>query len=244
MIENLSLLEEKINVPLRTELKKLGVTKIISFVAEGWRGQVFKIKLGKKTAALKIGSEERILREGSVLKKANEKKVGPKIYGVTKHCVAMQFIYGKPYPKFIESATKKQARTAIFEILKQAEKLDKSGIDHGELSRADKHIVVKTTIKNPNRTQTTRTTRHTSHPLPHTRVYFIDFEKGSFVRKAHNFGSVLNYLLLNPNSFAAKATREKLNIRLAEVKHYARYSSWRKERSWSRSWARSIKANR
>jgi putative serine/threonine protein kinase len=217
MIENIEIIKEKINFPIEQELKKLKITKIISFVAKGWRGQVFKIKLGTKIAALKISTQERILKENSVLKKANEKKVGPKIYGVTKHCVAMQFIYGKNYPDFIESATKAQARAVVLKVLKQAENLDKAGVDHGELSRADKHIIVRTIGKN-------------------VKPYFIDFEKGSFVRKSHNFGAVLNYLLLNPHSFAAKSTREKLNIRLTELKRYARQSSWRKKRSWTRSW--------
>jgi len=224
MVENFGIVKEKSSFPIEEELKKLGVSKIISFVAKGWRGHVFKARIGNKIAALKIGSPERLLKEANVLKAANKVGVGPKLYGSTHHCVAMQFVYGKRYPDFIEIASKKQARQAVLKILKQAEKLDKAGIDHGELSRADKHIIVRNFGKS-------------------VKPYFIDFEKGSTVRKTHNFGSVLNYLLLNPHSFAARATREKLNIRLKELERYARQGSWREERSWTRSWERVLSAN-
>ena len=237
----IDIINEKVNFPIENELKQLGVTKVICFVAKGWRGHVFKVRIGAKIAALKISTQERILRESSVLKKANAVGVGPKIYGVTKHCVAMQFIYGKRYPDFIENTTKKNARQAVLKILKQAEKLDKVGIDHGELSRADKHIIVRTLKARSSKLEASSFKRPAS-----SRVYFIDFEKGSTVRKTHNFGSVLNYLLLNPYSFPARATREKLNISLAELKRYARANTWRKEGSrekegsWTRSWARVI----
>jgi len=219
MVENIRLVKEKTAFPVEDELKKLGVSKIICFVAKGWRGFVFKVRLGNKIAALKIGSPDRLLKEANVLKAANKLGVGPKMYGFTNHCVAMQFVYGEAYPDFIEKAGKKQTKQVVLKILKQAEKLDKAGIDHGELSRADKHIIVRRFGEG-------------------VKSYFIDFEKGSTVRKPHNFGSVLNYLLLNPHSFAARRTREKLNIRLKEVKGYARQGSWRKERSWTRSWSR------
>ncbi|MDP7282494.1 MAG: RIO1 family regulatory kinase/ATPase, partial [Candidatus Undinarchaeales archaeon] len=190
-----------------------------------------------KIAALKISAEDRILKESSVLKKANQHKIGPKIYGVTKHCVAMQFVYGKRYPAFIENATKKQAKSAVLKILKQAETLDKSGIDHGELSMADKHIIVRVSGA-PQGRSTEKLTQRPGAPAPRCpRVYFIDFEKGSFVRTARNFSAVLNYLLLNPHSFAARKTREKLNIRLIELKRYARSNTWSKEKSWTRSWS-------
>lgn len=219
MVENIGVVKEKVSFPVEGELKKLGVSKIICFVAKGWRGFVFKAKIGNKTVALKIGSPDRLLKEANVLKNANKLCVGPKMHGFTNHCVAMQFVYGEKYLDFIEKAVKKQAKQAVLKILRQAEKLDKAGVDHGELSRADKHIIVRRFGEG-------------------VKTYFIDFEKGSTVRKPHNFGSVLNYLLLNPHSFAARRTREKLNIQLKEVKGYARQSSWRKERSWTRSWAR------
>jgi|TARA_Y100000310_G_scaffold342356_1_gene445295 putative serine/threonine protein kinase len=234
MIDNLEIVKEKVDFPIDSELKKLGVSKIISFVAKGWRGFVFKVKIGNKIAALKIGSPERLLKEANVLKTANRIRIGPKLYNSTHHCVAMQFIYGKRYPDFIETASKTQTKQTVLKILKQAEKLDKAGIDHGELSRADKHIIVRVSGA-PGHRGTERRSGSTVSRCP--RIYFIDFEKGSTVRKPHNFGSVLNYLLLNPHSFVARKTREKLNIQLKEVKRYARQSSWRKEGSWTRSWA-------
>lgn len=231
-VKNIQIVREHCDFDIEKELRELGVSEIISFVAKGWRGFVFKARLGKKTVAVKVSSYDRILKEASVLRAANKIKVGPKVYGVSQHCVAMQFIRGVRYPEFVEKATKTQAKSAVAEIIRQAKALDKAGIDHGELSRADKHIIVGSWGRR-NIGTWKRSTKPRSHlaTYPRPRVYFIDFEKGSIARKTHNVGAVMNYLLLNPHSLVAQLTRTKLNKRVTDFKHYGAQNSRRKAES-------------
>jgi putative serine/threonine protein kinase len=197
------------------ELKKLKVRQVLYFgrfgYEKGRQGYVFKVKIGmKKIAALKVAAPSRTRKEVTNLKFANKVGVGPKLLNHTKHIAAMEFIDGPHYPEWLENADYISVRNAVLSLLDQCYELDKIGLDHGQLSTADKHIIIA------------------------EKPCIVDFEKGG-KRKARNVSSLLNYLILNPNNPIAAKTRKKLNIDTAQIRRYATdYTRARTEEAFSR----------
>ncbi|MFH1424980.1 MAG: RIO1 family regulatory kinase/ATPase [archaeon] len=197
--------------PKKEELEQLKATGL-EYVAKGWRSSVYKAQMGKKVAALKVCEAGTAVKEAEMLREANKVGVGPELYGSAEHIVAMEFIDGVRYADWVETAEPVDVKKVVLKILEQCRALDKAGIVHGQLSTAEKHIIVRGNIP-----------------------YIIDFEKGSAEGNARNFTAVLNFILLNPNGYAAKTTVEKLNIDANEVKRYAREYSEHGEEAYAKT---------
>lgn len=180
------------------ELKKLGATGL-EYVAKGWRSHVYRTVINGRDAALKVAEPATVEKEVAILMEANKAGVGAELIGVTKHIVAMEYIKGERYTDWVGGAAPEDVKNVVLELLRQVRELDKAGIEHGQLSMAEKHIIVK-----------------------EEGPYIIDFEKGSLEKKPRNLTAILNFLLLNPNGYAARTTREKLNIGADKVRRYAR----------------------
>lgn len=186
------------------ELEKLGV-KALEFVGgkkafdvyvlgKGYVGVVVVAHTNVGRAALKIrrldADRAEMQHEVEMLKKANHVNVGPKLLDATENFLLMKFIEGKQLPDWIE--TQKQRRTqakirrVLREILEQCWRLDRVGLDHGELSQAPKHILVD------------------ADDVPH----ILDFETASIHRKVSNVTSVCQYLFIG--SQLARIIKEKL----------------------------------
>jgi putative serine/threonine protein kinase len=163
-------------------------------LGKGYVGIVVVAYTEKGKAALKIrrvdADRSGMQREAEMLKRANQVGVGPKLLGVTENFLLMNFIEGTSLPKWIEAlkgrGTKARIRRVLREVLEQCWRLDMAGLDHGELSRAPKHVIVA------------------DDDMP----YIVDFEAASTSRKVSNVTSICQYLFIG--SQLAKILTKKL----------------------------------
>lgn len=186
------------------ELKKLGV-KAIEFTGEkkafdvpvlgkGYVGIVVAAYTNAGKDALKIrrvdANRAGMQHEAEMLRRANAINVGPKLFNVTENFLLMEFIEGTLFPQWVEALKGKGIRSRIRRVLRavleQCYRLDEAGLDHGELSRAPKHIIVDL------------------DDYPH----LVDFEAASVNRRVSNVTSICQYLFRG--SQAAKTIKRKL----------------------------------
>jgi len=186
------------------ELKKLGV-KAIEFTGEkmtfdtpvlgkGYVGIVVAVHTDVGKGALKIrrvdANRAGMQHEAEMLRRANAINVGPKLINVTENFLLMEFIEGTLLPQWVEAlkgrGTMSRIRWVLRAVLGQGYRLDEAGLDHGELSRAPKHIIVDAD----------------DHP------HLVDFETASISRRVSNVTSICQYLFIG--SQAAKTIRRKL----------------------------------
>jgi putative serine/threonine protein kinase len=127
--------------------------------------------------------------EAEMLKKANTVQVGPKLLGASENFLLMEFIKGPLLFQWISMlkgrGTKSRIQKVLRGILEQCWRLDKIGLDHGELSKAPKHIIIDKEDK------------------PH----LVDFETASINRKVSNVTSICQYLFVG--SEVAKIVKGK-----------------------------------
>ena len=172
--------------------RKLEISEKIS---KGYSSEVFLVanSNGKKFA-LKVekGKSPRMgffTKETAHLKAANSVGVGPKLIDCDEEsrAVLMEFIEGITFEKYVfeTNVSKKQLHKVITELLKQARKIDKIGLDHGQLAGSGRNILVR-----------------------EGKPVIIDFEKASQTRRAGNFNQLKSFLFLNPHSSISKKVRE------------------------------------
>jgi len=145
---------------------------------------------GEKVA-LKIrrvdADRARMRREAEMLRNANSVHVGPRLLGVSKNFLLMQFIDGDLLPEWLDKCKRKLLmRKVLREVLEQCWRLDSAGLDHGELSHAPKHIIID------------------KSDVP----FIVDFETASLNRKASNVTSICQFLFIS--GLIAKKVAEKL----------------------------------
>jgi len=187
------------------ELRRLGV-KAIEFaggkrvfdtpvLGKGCVGIVVSAqKEDKVKAALKIrrvdADRAGMQREAEMLRRANIIGVGPRLLGVTENFLLMEFVEGTLLPQWVEmlrgKGTRARIRRVLRGVLEQCWRLDEAGLDHGELSRAPKHLIID------------------ANDNPH----IVDFETASTTRRVSNVTSICQYLFLG--SQAAKTIKRKL----------------------------------
>ena len=145
-------------------------------------------------AALKIrrtdADRSSMKHESEMLRMANSVSVGPRLIGFTDNLLLMEFIDGMLLPNWIVRIEAEEAENRIRKVLRnvmeQSWRLDELGLDHGELSRASKHIIVSQDDK----------------------ACILDFESSSINRRTSNVTSICQYLFLR--SKVAKMMGEKL----------------------------------
>ncbi len=165
------------------ELKALGVESIsfqgklqvgtISILGKGYVGIVVLGKIGRKKVAVKIrrndSPRKNLKREAELLKITNQSNVGPKLVGFSKNFLVMEYLEGEKIGDWVASLKKRgsssQLKTIIKKILEDCYKLDRIGLDHGELSHIVKHVIVG------------------------SKITIIDFESSSLDRKVSNVTS-------------------------------------------------------
>ena len=169
------------------EMDSLGITSIIldgktivngaHVAGKGCVGIVMKAKAGDKVCALKIrrtdADRKTMDSEVSFHKIANSACIGPRLEGHTKNLIAMEFVTGQSIIDWAvgNKATKSKISTLVA-ILEQCFSLDIAGLDHGELSRLTRHVIVS------------------------DKPYIIDFESASTTRKTCNVTAAAQSLLL------------------------------------------------
>ena len=186
------------------ELKKLGVRAVefaggksafdVPVLGKGCVGIVVVALTDQGKAALKVrrvdADRAGMQREAEMLRRANAVGVGPRLLGTTENFLLMEFAEGTLLPQWVEMLKGRGTRSRIREVLRgvlgQCWRLDELGLDHGELSRAPKHIIVNGSDK----------------------PYIVDFETASLHRRVSNVTSICQYLFIG--SQAAKMIRRKL----------------------------------
>ena len=183
-----------------SEFLKKEKLKLEKKIAKGHSSEVFLVKKARKNFALKIEKvkstrKDMAEREVENLKKANSVGVGPLLYAfdLERRIILMEYIKGKTFSKWLfglkkNETNKKKLKKFTEELLLQAEKMDKIGLDHGQLAGRGVNILVR---KN----------------LP----VIVDFEKASQKRKCHNKTVLQSFLFKNPHSAVTKKVKEILN---------------------------------
>jgi putative serine/threonine protein kinase len=117
-----------------------------------------------------------LLHEAKMLAKANSAGVGPTFVDASKNFLLMQLIEGDLLPAWLETHREKTlVRQVLSETMEQCWQLDLTGLDHGELSKAPKHIIVD----------------YCQQP------WLVDFETSSDTRKPANVTAICQYLTMS-----------------------------------------------
>jgi len=184
------------------QLRELGVSELeftgrlrvgkLSVLGKGVAGMVLTGRAGNNRIAIKIrrtdSRRDNVRKEAAMLKAANEVDVGPEYYGNTDDILLMGFVEGLDLPSWISTlrgkGRRKQLRETVGDLLQQCFRMDRAGLDHGELSRAHKNVCVVTS----------------GHPV------ILDFESASRKRSPKNLTSIAQYFFLG-EGFAGRVKR-------------------------------------
>jgi len=184
------------------ELRSHGVTALefsgtaslfgvaVPVLGKGFVGIVVIAYVNGERVAVKIRRADAdradLLHEASMLSKANSVNVAPRLITSSKNFLLMQLIDGSLLPNWLKINKDAAAvKRVLGGVLEQCFRLDQVGLDHGELSKAPKHLLVDKTGK----------------------PFIVDFETASVERRVANVTSVCQYLFAG-NSSASKILSE------------------------------------
>jgi predicted Ser/Thr protein kinase len=144
-----------------------------------------------------------MLHEAEMMRAANRAGIGPECLGSTEDVLEMQFLDGQRLPLWLSSlkgrGRKARVKATIKSLLEQSAMLDAYGLDHGELSRAHKNVLVS----------------RGDHP------WILDYESASLMRRVNNFTSLAQYILLS-GRFSRKVIRILGPVDRGELVKYLR----------------------
>jgi len=167
-------------------MESLGISSIIlggktivngtQVTGKGCVGIVVKARVRSKICALKIrrtdADRNNMIEEARFHRIANSVNVGPYLVAQTKNLIAMEYISGQNIIEWVANATRSEMLSVARDILEQCFRLDMAGLDHGELSRLSRHVIVS------------------------QRPHIIDFESASIARKTCNVTAVAQSIFL------------------------------------------------
>ncbi len=173
------------------ELRDLGVEGLVlrgrhrvgglHIVGKGHVGVVVEALLGGGSVALKVrrvdADRASLETEAANLRLANGVSVGPRCLGSSRNFLVMELVEGDYLVDWLGGLGSSQVEVVqqIFRsLLSKARRLDVVGLDHGELSMADRHVIV-------------------SGREPR----IVDFESASTGRRCSNVTSLAHYLFFN-----------------------------------------------
>jgi len=172
------------------QLEKLGVEAVAiggphvvlgtPIIGKGHTGVVLRALYHGQEVALKIlrtdTNRPSMRREAIFLSHANEYGLGPEMFCFSHDFIVMELLQGEYFGEWVRDNLDNPSivRAHIREILDISWRLDRSGLDHGELNRIRRHYIV-----------TDEGTR------------IIDFESSSFERTPSNLTSTVQSLFLN-----------------------------------------------
>jgi putative serine/threonine protein kinase len=199
----------------------------VHIAGKGSVGIVVKSKAGSKICALKIrrtdASRKTMNEEVRFHKIANSVEVGPHLEGQTKNLIAMEYIPGQYIIDWVldsinininninnnnnnienNNDTQRRICTVTKAILEQCFSLDVAGLDHGQLSRLTRHVIVSD-----------------NSPC------IIDFESASIARKTSNVTAAVQSIFLygivanNVRKIFGNIDKERVLYALRTYKHF------------------------
>ncbi len=145
------------------ELEEIGVDAIyvefladslrIAFIGKGYRGIVIKGKTRGLDVAIKILRTNTAIRdlskEAKATEMANSVGVGPKLLGYSRHVLVLEYVEGIGLGKWINGLAIEEVhvlKNVLRRCFLQARSLDVLGLDHGELSDARKHVIIRSNL--------------------------------------------------------------------------------------------------
>jgi putative serine/threonine protein kinase len=180
-----------------SEMVRLGVEELIlggpkavgpfRILGKGCTSLVIKAKAAGGIAALKVrridANRPSMAREAELLAMANRAGIGPRLMGASENFLLMELAEGREISGLLDrpldsGLEPRRLRAALGALLLDAFKLDSMGLDHGELSRADGHVIIGWD----------------------GRAFILDFESASTIRRPSNLTSLVHYLFLSPRS--------------------------------------------
>ncbi len=192
------------------ELRELGVTAVefvgeasafnVPVLGKGLVGIVVAAHFRRERLALKIrrvdADRTGMGHEAQMLAKANSVQVGPRMIGVSRNFLLMQLVDGCLLPSWLDThKDKTQVHSVLGEVLEQCWRLDSIGLDHGELSKAPKHIIIDEQHK----------------------PFLVDFETASVDRKPANVTSTCHFFFTSHGSVAKSIADVLGEVNRAEV---------------------------
>ena len=179
----------------------------LSVLGKGVVGLVFRGIAENRRVAVKIrrtdSRRRSMIHEAEMMRAANRAGIGPECLGSSEDVLQMQFLEGQRLPLWISSlkgrGRKARVKGTVKALLEQCVRLDAYGLDHGELSRAHKNVLVS----------------KGDHP------WILDYESASLMRRANNFTSLAQYILLS-GRFSRKVIRILGSVNRDELVKYLR----------------------
>lgn len=177
-----------------TSLRFVGSTLIdgIPILGKGCVGIVTQAILDGMPVALKIRRDDAdrpsMANEGRLLRLANSVDVGPQLVTATRNLLAMSLFNGLPLFKWVQRPqgyTPHAVKKVLKNLLASCFRLDSIGLDHGELSRAPKNVLVSKA----------------------GTACIVDFETASTVRRVSNVTSLIQYFLFGRISGEVRSSR-------------------------------------
>ena len=184
------------------EMKKLGIKSVsfdgptelegLKILGKGYVGVVVLAKIKNNVFAVKIrridAPRKRMQDEARFQKIANDVNVGPKLIQASKNFLVMEYIKGEKIINWAKKTETKspEIRHVINNVLRDCFLLDHAGLDHGELSTIDKHVIVNKNIT------------------------IIDFESSSIKRKASNVSAAVQAIFIGTG--LAKIIKKKIRV--------------------------------
>jgi len=181
------------------ELKKIGITHVsfsgplqidkCHILGKGYVGMVILAKKSGNVVALKIrrvdSPRKNMSDEAKLLTIANKINIGPKFIKNSRNFLIMELIDGEKIIDWAKNSktNSKAIRSVINNVLRECYLLDNIGLDHGELSTIDKHVIVE---KNRNTIidfESSSTKRIPSNVSAATQAIFIGTGLAKIIRK-------------------------------------------------------------
>src|SRR5437016_10436545 len=129
----------------------------LSVLGKGVVGLVFRGIAENRRVAMKIrrtdSRRRSMIHEAAMMRAANKAGIGPEYLGSSEDVLEMQFLEGQRLPLWISSlkgrGRKARVKATVKVLLEQCVRLDAYGLDHGELSRAHKNCISRTSSDEP-----------------------------------------------------------------------------------------------
>ena len=215
------------------ELKKLGISRVsfsgplqigkCQILGKGYVGMVVLAKQNRNLVALKIrridSPRKNMSNEAKLLKFANKIDVGPKFIKNSKNFLIMEYVEGEKIIDWARKSGKKsrKIRSVINNVLRDCYFLDSIGLDHGELSTIDKHVIVGKSKNTIIDFESSSTGRQLSNVSSATQAIFIGTGLAKIIRKKIKVPRKNKIIRLIRN-YKKMRTDESFNELLQELK--------------------------
>jgi putative serine/threonine protein kinase len=157
----------------------------VPVIGKGFVGIVVVAHVYGERLALKIRRLDAdrldLTHEAEMLRKANLANVAPKLVAASKNFLLMQLIDGELLPNWLKANRGADFVLRVLrQVLESCYRLDELGLDHGELSKAPKHVIVDRQLK----------------------PWIVDFETASDERKPANVPAMCHFLFTSTGEVA------------------------------------------